>query len=186
MHSSSMSPSSVLLYLFFFLGLHTTTGLAHGYSSVRRGLLAAFPTSPLLISAPAVAQPPLVGRFEPLKGALSFIGRWEYTATVGPSGELRFLKSGDVELVDTGSQSTIAVSASPWKYESSKAGDEEISISFTLDVDDVFILSGSLDSMGGPGRLMKGIVETGRAEIGARGGGPREKIGEFTARSIGF
>ena len=183
MHSSSMSPSSVLLYLFFFLGLHTTTGLAHGYSSVRRGLLAA---PQLLMSAPAVAQPPLVGRFEPLKGALSFIGRWEYTATVGPSGELRFLKSGDVELVDTGSQSTIAVSASPWKYESSKAGDEEISISFTLDVDDVFILSGSLESMGGPGRLMKGIVETGRAEIGARGGGPREKIGEFTARSIGF
>ena len=138
--------------------------------------------------ASARADPPLVGRFEKLNGALSFIGSWDYRASKGPeAGELRFQKDGEVELVSKSGE-VLAVGAVPWRYESAKSGDTSVRLSFTLDAEgyDVLILSGTLTTEGGPGRLMEGIIETGRAEIGARGGGPRKQVGEFSARSIGF
>ena len=145
----------------------------------------------------AAPQPPLVGRFEPLKGALSFIGSWDYAGTVGPpKGELRFLRDGDVELVKDGA--VLAVSAAPWKYESAKSALEtSVALSFTIDAsglaegeggyDDVLILSGTVETVAaepGQARAMTGVIEVGRAEVGARGGGPRKKVGEFTARGF--
>ena len=127
---------------------------------------------------------PLLGRFESLKGANSFIGNWQLEATKGPSGELVFLGDGDVELRGPGAE-VVAVSAVPWRYVSPKGGDTTVEVSFTLDCEcekDVLIYQGTFDLAAGPGRIMRGSIETGRAEIGAKGGGPRKNVGMFTAR----
>ena len=129
---------------------------------------------------------PLVGRFEPLKGASSFIGRWKYEATKGiPQGELVFLKNGEVELRSGDDSSTvIAVGAVPWKYVSPKGADTMVTVTFTLDEvdqDDVLIFEGVVDSAEGPDRLLQGSIGTGRAEIGARGSGPMKRVGSFKA-----
>jgi hypothetical protein len=126
---------------------------------------------------------PLVGRFEPLKGAKSFIGSWKYEATKGtPEGVLVFLKNGEVELRSSEDSSTvIAVGAVPWKYVSPKGSDTMVVVTFTLDngEDDVLIFDGLVDSVGGPDRVLQGTISKGRAEIGARGGGPLKEIGSF-------
>ncbi len=137
---------------------------------------------------------PLVGRFEPLKGANSFIGSWKYEGTKGiPQGELVFLKNGEVELRsiatssngdDDYSSRVLAVGAVPWKYISPKGANTMVTVSFTLDEDgqdDVLIFEGVVDSAGGPERTLEGIIATGRAEIGARGSGPMKQVGSFKA-----
>jgi len=131
---------------------------------------------------------PMLGRFEKLAGANSFIGAWDYTGTKGPpAGELVFLKNGDVELRSLDDSSVlIGIGAVPWKYVSPKGPDTMVRVSFTVDVegqDDVFIFQGVLDSAGGPDRIMEGSIETGRAEVGARGGGPRKRVGSFAAKA---
>ena len=138
------------------------------------------------LNSAAASGIPLMGRFEQLTGAKSFIGSWKYEATKGPSGELVFLKNGEVELRSREDPSSvIGVGAVPWKYVSPKGRDTIVSVSFTLDADgqdDVLILQGTLDSAGEQGRIMEGSIETGRAEVGARGGGPRKRIGSFSAQ----
>ena len=128
---------------------------------------------------------PLVGRFERLKGANSFIGSWQYEATEGVGrGVLCFLKNGEVELLSDDSSAVVAVGAVPWKYVSPKGTDTMVTVTFTLDEDgqdDVLIFQGTMDSMGGPGRTMEGSIATGRAEIGARGGSPMKQVGSFKA-----
>mmetsp|Transcript_5551 Transcript_5551/g.8205 ORF Transcript_5551/g.8205 Transcript_5551/m.8205 type:complete len:203 (+) Transcript_5551:61-669(+) len=137
------------------------------------------------LNSAAAGGLPLLGRFEPLKGAKSFIGIWSYQADFGPSGQLAFLKNGEVELRSLENDSRIiGVGAVPWKYVSSKGSDTIVSVSFTIDAkgqNDVLIFQGSLDSAAGPDRTMQGTIETGRAEIGARGGGPRTRVGSFKA-----
>eukprot|EP00957_Ditylum_brightwellii_P012201 921770-Ditylum_brightwellii.AAC.1 len=130
---------------------------------------------------------PLVGRFEKLKGANSFIGRWKYEADKGiENGQVVFLKNGEVELRSYNDPSmVVAVGAVPWKYVSPKGSDTMVTVTFTLDEDgedDVLIFQGTLDSAGGPDRMMTGAIATGRAEIGARGSGPMKKIGSFQAK----
>uniref|UniRef100_A0A7S1ZE36 Plastid lipid-associated protein/fibrillin conserved domain-containing protein n=1 Tax=Trieres chinensis TaxID=1514140 RepID=A0A7S1ZE36_TRICV len=167
----------------------------------RRAFLSTF-LSPTLVTGSMVIQPklasadlnsaatagvPLVGRFEQLKGANAFIGVWRYTATKGiPEGELVFLKNGDVELRSAKDSSTvIGIGAVPWKYISPKGTDTMVTVTFTLDEDDqdnVLIFQGTLDSAAGPDRTMEGEIATGRAEIGARGGGPIKKVGTFKAQ----
>jgi len=138
-----------------------------------------------------------VGRVEQLKGAKSFIGSWRYQANVEPSeGELVFLADGDVELRNLTTSRTgdsesdiLAVGAVPWKYASASKG-TMVTVSFTLDVegqDDVLILQGNLDYSAAvsKGRFrMEGSIETGRAEIGARGAGPRTRVGSFSATRL--
>lgn len=130
---------------------------------------------------------PLVGRFEQLKGANSFIGGWKYEATNGiPEGELFFLKNGEVEL--RSEESIIAVGAVPWKYVAPKGADTIVRVTFTLDEDgqnDVLVFEGSFDAAAGPNRIMVGSIGTGRAEIGARGGGPIKQVGSFKATFLG-
>ena len=139
-------------------------------------------------SSSSSPQVPLLGRFEPLVGAKSFIGNWKYEGSVGPSeGQLVFLKNGDVELRSLKDSSILlGVGAVPWKYVSAKKDNTIVTVSFTIDgtdgQDDVLIFQGTLDSAGGPNRIMKGTIETGRAEIGARGSGPRQSVGTFTAQ----
>jgi len=136
----------------------------------------------------ASPQVPLLGRFEPLVGAKSFIGNWKYEGSVGPpEGQLVFLKNGDVELRSLQDSSVLlGISAVPWKYVSAKKDNTVVTVSFTIDgtdgQDDVLIFQGTLDSAGGPNRIMKGTIDTGRAEIGARGSGPRQNVGTFTAQ----
>ncbi len=139
------------------------------------------------LNSAAASGVPLMGRFEALTGANSFIGVWKYTATKGiPEGELVFLKNGDVELRSAEDSATvIGVGAVPWKYVSPKGTDTMVTVTFTLDEDDqdnVLIFKGTLDSSGGPDRTMEGEISTGRAEIGARGSGPMKKVGTFNAQ----
>jgi hypothetical protein len=139
------------------------------------------------LQSAAEAGLPLVGRFEALKGAKAFIGAWEYEATVGiPSGKLVFLKNGEVELRDTKNEQVMGVGAVPWKYGTVKGSENLVVVTFTLDQDqeDVLIYEGILDSAGGPERVMEGTVSIGRAEIGARGSGPRKEVGTFSATFI--
>lgn len=131
---------------------------------------------------------PMLGRFEKLTGANSFIGNWKYEGTKGPpTGELVFLKNGEVELRSLNDPSIIlGVGAVPWKYVSPKGQDTMVKLSFTIDADDeddVLIFQGELDSAGGPDRMIEGSIETGRAEVGARGGGPRKRVGSFAAKA---
>lgn len=143
----------------------------------------------------AASGVPLLGRFEPLTGAKSFIGSWRYEGRGrGPEiGKLVFLKNGEVEFrsleeeKEDSLSTVLGVGAVPWKYVSPKGGDTIVTVTFTLDVDgedDVLIFQASLDSAGGPQRVMEGSIETGRAEIGARGGGPRKRVGSFKAQFI--
>jgi hypothetical protein len=154
-------------------------------SVLPNALVAAFS---LTIDKKVANAVPLVGRFEALKGANSFIGSWKYEATKGISqGELVFLKNGEVELrsgSDDGSPTVIAVGAVPWKYVSPKGADTMVTVTFTLDEDgqdDVLIFQGLVDSAGGPDRVLEGKIATGRAEIGARGSGPMKQVGSFKA-----
>lgn len=62
---------------------------------------------------------PLLGRFEPLRGASSFIGEWQICSTVGPpdgpsAGVLTFQKDGDVVLRSADGKAMLGVSAAPW------------------------------------------------------------------------
>ena len=132
---------------------------------------------------------PLLGRFEKLSGANSFIGKWKYEATKGiRQGELVFLKNGEVELRSVEDTTrVIAVGAVPWKYVSPKGSDTMVTVTFTLDEegqDDVLVFQGVLDAAGGPNREMEGAIATGRAEIGARGSGPMKKVGSFKAQFV--
>jgi len=141
------------------------------------------------LNSAAASGVPLVGRFEKLNGASTFIGTWKYEATKGiPQGDLVFLKNGDVELRSSeDSTLVIAVGAVPWKYVSPKGSDTTITITFTLDEegqDDVLIFQGVIDLAGGTDRDMEGIIATGRAEIGARGSGPMKKIGSFKGKFV--
>jgi hypothetical protein len=141
------------------------------------------------LNSAAAKGVPLVGRFEKLNGANSFIGSWKYEATKGISkGELVFLKNGEVELRSSEDPTLVmAVGAVPWKYVPPKGSDTMVTVTFTLDEDDqddVLIFQGLLDAAGGPNRDMDGIIATGRAEIGARGGGPMKKIGSFKGQFI--
>eukprot|EP00591_Stephanopyxis_turris_P002177 CAMPEP_0195530174 /NCGR_PEP_ID=MMETSP0794_2-20130614/32976_1 /TAXON_ID=515487 /ORGANISM="Stephanopyxis turris, Strain CCMP 815" /LENGTH=193 /DNA_ID=CAMNT_0040661623 /DNA_START=143 /DNA_END=725 /DNA_ORIENTATION=- len=158
-------------------------------------LTGAAAATPSLILAPTAAHAdlasaasngvPMLGRFEKLTGAMSFIGSWRYEANAGPkTGELVFLKNGEVELRSLDDSSVVVgVGAVPWKYVSPKGGDTIVNVSFTIDAgEDVLILQGAVDSAGGQERVLEGSIETGRAEVGARGGGPRKKIGSFSAR----
>uniref|UniRef100_A0A7S3QJ92 Uncharacterized protein n=1 Tax=Chaetoceros debilis TaxID=122233 RepID=A0A7S3QJ92_9STRA len=154
-------------------------------SFISLGYVAAKPEE---ASANAVSSGvPLVGRFEELKGANSFIGVWSYTATKGiKEGDLVFLKNGDVELRSADDSSTvIGVGAVPWKYVSPKGADTMVTVTFTLDEDDqdnVLIFQGTMDVAGGLDRTLEGEISTGRAEIGARGNGPLKKAGSFKAQ----
>jgi len=141
------------------------------------------------LNSAAAKGVPLVGRFEKLNGANSFIGSWKYEATKGISkGELVFLKNGEVELRSSEDPTLVmAVGAVPWKYVPPKGSDTMVTVTFTLDEDDqddVLIFQGLLDAAGGPNRDMDGIIATGRAEIGARGGGQMKKIGYFKGQFI--
>eukprot|EP00978_Attheya_sp_CCMP212_P002333 scaffold4838_cov58-Attheya_sp.AAC.1 len=140
------------------------------------------------LNSAAASGVPLLGRFEQLKGAKSFIGSWHYEASKGiPEGELVFLKNGEVELRSSANEeptTIIGVGAVPWKYVSPKGSDTTVTVTFTLDQDgqeDVLLFQGSLDSAGGPGRSMEGWIATGAAEIGARGSGPMTRVGSFSA-----
>lgn len=137
------------------------------------------------LNSAAEAGLPLVGRFEALKGAKAFIGTWKYEATTGiSSGTLIFLKNGEVELWDEHHEQLLAVGAVPWKYGTVKGSENLVIVTFTLDQDDVLIYQGILDSAGGPERVMEGTISIGRAEIGARGSGPRKEVGTFSAKYI--
>uniref|UniRef100_A0A7S1FUC2 Uncharacterized protein n=1 Tax=Corethron hystrix TaxID=216773 RepID=A0A7S1FUC2_9STRA len=166
---------------------------AGGATSARRRFFAGCSSallSPMIVppsASGAAASVPLVGRFEPPRGASSFLGSWNYEATAGiPRGVLSFLKNGEVELLRYDDPKLVlAVGAVPWKYVSPKGSDTFVTVTFTLDEDgedDVLIFSGVLDSAAGPDdRVMEGSISTGRAEIGARGGGPMRKAGSFRA-----
>lgn len=139
------------------------------------------------LNSAAEAGLPLVGRFEALKGAKAFIGTWKYEATTGiPSGTLIFLKNGEVELWDDDHGQLLGVGAVPWKYGTVKGSENLVLVTFTLDQDqeDVLIYQGTLDASGGPARVLQGTVSIGRAEIGARGSGPRKEVGTFSAKFI--
>lgn len=141
------------------------------------------------LNSAAASGVPLLGRFEKLSGANSFIGKWKYEATKGiPQGELVFLKNGEVELRSIEDKTrVVAVGAVPWKYVSPKGSDTMVTVTFTLDEDgqdDVLIFQGVLDAAGGPNREMEGAIATGRAEIGARGSGPMKKIGSFKGQFV--
>ena len=124
---------------------------------------------------------PLLGRFEALKGASSFIGTWQLggAESAGPRGVLSLLKSGDVEL-RAASGSVIGLGTAPWTYVSPKGSETMVSIRFTLDVDDpdrdgfsgVFVYQGTLDSAGGPERVMVGVVNTNGRQAGSFSAAP--------------
>jgi hypothetical protein len=80
---------------------------------------------------------PLLGRFEALKGAASFIGTWQLGGpeSAGPRGVLSLLRSGDVEL-RTASGAVIGLGTAPWTYVSPKGSDTTVALRFVLDVDD--------------------------------------------------
>lgn len=181
-----------------FLSLLRVSSLnqSHGASAVQRRAFLSDALRPPVVAAALASAPsraaavadgvPLVGRFEPLKGAKSFIGSWRYEATVGATdGVLCFLKNGEVELrAREDTSAVVAVGAVPWKYVSPKGSDTRVTVTFTLDEDDqddVLIFQGTMDSAGGPGRVLEGSIATGRAEIGARGGGPMKLVGSFKA-----
>lgn len=136
-----------------------------------------------LAAAPLTQQPAIAD--EPLKGAKAFIGSWKFEASKGPTGELIFKRNGEVELRHGTEQQVIGIGAVPWQYVAPKGSDTMVSLSFTLDCEserNVLIYQGTVNSAGGPQRQMEGSVETGRAEIGARGGDyGRKRVGSFTA-----
>lgn len=140
------------------------------------------------LKSAADAGLPLLGRFEALKGAKGFIGQWNYMATTGiPAGILVFSKNGEVELRSaTSSDIILAVGAVPWKYRAVKGSNSLVIVTFTLDQneDDVFIYQGTLNLENEHQITMKGTIYIGRAEIGARGSGPRKEIGSFSAHFI--
>ena len=124
-------------------------------------------------SLPSAAENglPLLGRFEALKGARAFIGRWDLFATEGPDGTLILLPTGDVELRKRGSNAIIGLSTEPWKYISTKGGDTLVNVQWNVDVDtgDYGVLSyqGQVDSARGAERTLAGtIFDEGRRRVG--------------------
>lgn len=131
----------------------------------------------------ARADVPRVGRFEKLSGATQFIGEWVFEATAEgakTAGALVFEGNGDCKLVDGGGR-LLGESATPWKYANKN---DQISVSFTLDLsdfsDNVLILDGSIEEDG----VLRGVVLSGDAEVGARGAGKRRKVGLFSATRL--
>ena len=116
----------------------------------------------LPLPASAANNVPLLGRFEALKGAKSFIGRWELLTTEGPQGDLQLSKSGDVELRERGSNRILGYGTEPWSYFSAKGDDTLVRLSFNVDVDTadygVLVYRGVVDSAGGPDRVMEGTI----------------------------
>lgn len=123
-------------------------------------------TKPAFADLPSAAAGgmPLLGRFEPLKGANAFIGQWEFSATEGPSaGILTLSRTGDVELLARDSTNKIiALSTEPWTYVSTKGKDTMVRLRFNLDVNTVdygvLTYQGTVDSAGGPERAMEGTI----------------------------
>ena len=106
---------------------------------------------------------PLVGRFEKLSGAASFIGDWTLYSTSGPSGVLTLRRDGDVELRSRAGK-LVGSGAKPWTYVSPKQGDSLVLVSFSIDSeeeDDVLYFEGAVDAALGPGRKLEGAVRTG-------------------------
>jgi hypothetical protein len=126
---------------------------------------------------------PRIGRFEALTGARAFIGSWQLlSSNDGPSGVLLFLKNGDVELrLEDGS--LVGTGAQPWTYVSPKAPETEVRLSFTLDCGEqrgVLSFDGTLDSAGGPTRVLSGGFEGGDVRSGGKLVGLKQ-TGTFTA-----
>jgi hypothetical protein len=124
---------------------------------------------------------PLLGRFEPLRGAKSFIGTWELFTTESPSGMLTLFKNGDVELRKGGtSGAVIGVGTGAWKYIAPKGEETLVKLTFTMDVegDDggIFVYEGTLDSAAGPDRALEGSLFT--------AGRTLRRIGGFSARPL--
>ena len=125
------------------------------------------PAAADLVSAGASGLP-LLGRFEPLKGAKSFIGRWRLYSTDGPQGELVFLKDGDVELRSEAGK-LLGASVSAWTYKSPPKGENVVRVSFTLDVvstGDVLYFQGAVDSAAGPARTLAGSIASSGRRVG--------------------
>ena len=119
--------------------------------------------------------------------AKSFIGKWKLEASKGPSGELVFLRNGEVELRD--GTTKIGIGAVPWQFVPPKGTDSMVTVSWTLDCEgerNVLIYQGSLDAAKeASDRVMEGVIETGRAELGARGGDyGRKRVGSFSAQPV--
>ena len=81
---------------------------------------------------PNVISDPTRYRSEPLTGAKFFIGTWALFADEGPSGQLSFLRNGDVEL-RSGDGALLAAGAQTWSYVSPKTPDTIVRLSFALD-----------------------------------------------------
>ena len=102
---------------------------------------------------------------EPLSGAKAFIGSWQLSSSgSGPSGELCFLRNGDVELRSSDSGHLLGASAQPWTYISPKLPDTIIRLSFTLDcgaLGGVLSYDGTFDVSDGSARVIRGGFEGG-------------------------
>ena len=121
-------------------------------------------------------QLPVPRRFEPLRGASSFIGRWRLYSTTGPQGYLTFLKSGDVELRSPDGR-VLGLSVAPWTYVSPSKGETTVRVSFSIDADSedgVLYFQGTVDSAGGATRELRGTFTTAFGK----------KLGDFTAEPI--
>lgn len=148
-------------------------------------LSSSLPAQPACASLPSAAANglPLLGRFEALKGAAAFIGAWQLGGpeSAGPRGVLSLLRSGDVEL-RTASGAVIGLGTAPWTYVSPKGSETTVALRFVLDVDDpdrdgysgVFVYQATLDSAGGPGRVMAGVVNTNGRQLGSFSAAPIE------------